>query len=469
MTEIGKALAADARRRPRRRGCARRSRRIAPTTGSSLSSARARAASGRARPASSCRGAPPRWRRRSASRSDHGVAVVPFGAGSGVVGGATPPSGSLVVDLRAMDRLLELNETALYACAEAGMMGGAYEAALIARGYSTRPLPAVDRRSRRSAAGWRPAPRASSRPATATSRTSASGSRWCCRAARSCASTRCRAPRSARRSATSSSAARAPSASSPRSTLRVHPLPEERALATFAFATMHDGARGRAPHPACRLAAARAARLRPGGDGPPLLGLDDGTIAASSSWSARGPGRWSPPRRPPARASARPWAGPRSAPSPRSTGSKGATRCRRWDFFLDREMLADTIEVAATWDRIDRIYETVVAALAGAPGVILASGHSSHGYPQGTNIYFTFVAEAGRLRARRGGLPRGVGRGAARDARRRRHDLPPPRHRPAARAVARAGAQERVPAAPRPEARARPARPHEPGALIPTA
>ena len=62
-----------------------------------------------------------------------------------------------------------------------------------------------------------------------------------------------------------------------------------------------------------------------------------------------------------------------------------------WEFFLAREMLADTIEVAATWDRIDRIYADVVAALSGAPGVIVASGHSSHGYPQGTNIYFTFV------------------------------------------------------------------------------
>src|SRR5207247_621997 len=39
----------------------------------------------------------------------HGVAVVPYGAGSGVVGGATPPAGSLVVDLAAMSRLLERN------------------------------------------------------------------------------------------------------------------------------------------------------------------------------------------------------------------------------------------------------------------------------------------------------------------------------------------------------------------------
>jgi alkyldihydroxyacetonephosphate synthase len=47
--------------------------------------------------------------------------------------------------------------------------------------------------------------------------------------------------------------------------------------------------------------------------------------------------------------------------------------------------------VAATWDRVPRLYETVVGALGGAPGVVLASGHSSHGYAQGTNIYFTFV------------------------------------------------------------------------------
>jgi len=62
-----------------------------------------------------------------------------------------------------------------------------------------------------------------------------------------------------------------------------------------------------------------------------------------------------------------------------------------WDFFLDREMLADTIEVAATWDRIDALYERVITGLSGAPGVVMASGHSSHGYAQGTNIYFTFV------------------------------------------------------------------------------
>jgi alkyldihydroxyacetonephosphate synthase len=52
----------------------------------------------------------------------------------------------------------------------------------------------------------------------------------------------------------------------------------------------------------------------------------------------------------------------------------------------------DTIEVATTWDHIDDLYREVVAAMQTVPGILVASGHSSHSYAQGTNIYFTFVA-----------------------------------------------------------------------------
>ena len=71
----------------------------------------------------------------------HKVAVVPYGGGSGVLGGAVPPPGALVIDLRAMDRLLDLDETSLLARAEAGMMGGDYERAVTARGYTTGHYP----------------------------------------------------------------------------------------------------------------------------------------------------------------------------------------------------------------------------------------------------------------------------------------------------------------------------------------
>src|SRR5262249_57600457 len=42
-----------------------------------------------------------------------GVAVVPYGGGSGVLGGAVPPAGSVVIDLRTMDRTLAIQETSL--------------------------------------------------------------------------------------------------------------------------------------------------------------------------------------------------------------------------------------------------------------------------------------------------------------------------------------------------------------------
>jgi len=81
-----------------------------------------------------------------------GVAVVPYGAGSGVVGGATPPDRALVIDLSAMNALLEVHDTALYARAQAGLLGGAYEAAVQARGYTSGHYPqSIDRST---VGGW---------------------------------------------------------------------------------------------------------------------------------------------------------------------------------------------------------------------------------------------------------------------------------------------------------------------------
>lgn len=60
--------------------------------------------------------------------------------------------------------------------------------------------------------------------------------------------------------------------------------------------------------------------------------------------------------------------------------------------FIERGFVLDTIEVAATWDRIHALYVEVCAALRPIKGLVVISGHSSHSYAQGTNIYFTFVA-----------------------------------------------------------------------------
>jgi alkyldihydroxyacetonephosphate synthase len=59
-------------------------------------------------------------------------------------------------------------------------------------------------------------------------------------------------------------------------------------------------------------------------------------------------------------------------------------------------MIVDTIEVASTWDRIDDLYAGVLAGMRAVPGILVASGHSSHSYGTGTNIYFTFAARPER-------------------------------------------------------------------------
>jgi alkyldihydroxyacetonephosphate synthase len=319
----------------------------------------------------------------------HGAAVVPFGAGSGVVGGATPPAGSLVVDLRAMDRLLELNETSLYARAEAGMMGGAYEAALVARGYSGGHHPqSIDVST---VGGW-----VATRAAGQLSTRYGNIEDLCfglevvlpnAEVLRLDPLPRTSVGPSLRELFLGSEGTLGIITEV---ALRVHPLPEERAYATYAFATMHDA-----------LDAVRRV-LRAGWRPPVLRAYDQAeTTRHFSKWSAgdrcylvvlsEGPAAMVNAETAACARECAAVGGTEVGPEPAAHWLESRNKVPSWDFFLDREMLADTIEVAATWDRIDRVYETVVAALAAAPGVIMASGHSSHGYAQGTNIYFTFA------------------------------------------------------------------------------
>jgi alkyldihydroxyacetonephosphate synthase len=60
--------------------------------------------------------------------------------------------------------------------------------------------------------------------------------------------------------------------------------------------------------------------------------------------------------------------------------------------FLEKGIVVDTIEVGATWDRVLPLYERVTRSLREVDGILIASGHSSHSYRSGTNLYFTFLA-----------------------------------------------------------------------------
>ncbi|MBX9687521.1 MAG: FAD-binding oxidoreductase, partial [Candidatus Obscuribacterales bacterium] len=69
------------------------------------------------------------------------VAVVPYGAGSGVCAGAKAGRAAIVLSLRRMNRVIELNEKALTVTVQPGMIGAEFEAYLNKRGYSMGHFP----------------------------------------------------------------------------------------------------------------------------------------------------------------------------------------------------------------------------------------------------------------------------------------------------------------------------------------
>ena len=60
--------------------------------------------------------------------------------------------------------------------------------------------------------------------------------------------------------------------------------------------------------------------------------------------------------------------------------------------YLKQNIILDTIEMAATWDKIGPIYHNAIASLNKVDNMLNASAHSSHCYRSGINLYFTFAA-----------------------------------------------------------------------------
>lgn len=66
-----------------------------------------------------------------------------------------------------------------------------------------------------------------------------------------------------------------------------------------------------------------------------------------------------------------------------------------WDMFLSRGIVLDTVEVSADWTKIAAIYDDATASLQSVEGCLAGSAHSSHLYRSGLNLYFTFAIQVG--------------------------------------------------------------------------
>ena len=64
----------------------------------------------------------------------------------------------------------------------------------------------------------------------------------------------------------------------------------------------------------------------------------------------------------------------------------------------DYGIITDTLETAVTWDRIHQVHQQVRAFIKNRPNTICMT-HASHFYPQGTNLYFIFIAKINSVKA----------------------------------------------------------------------
>ena len=319
------------------------------------------------------------------------VPVVPFGGGSGVCGGILPSDDAVIVDLRRMDRLIELNETALQARVQAGMYGHRFEEALDARGYSMGHWPQSVALS--TVGGW-----VATRAAGQFSTRYGSIEDMLLGLEAVLADGRIvRIKSTPRRSAGPDLrhlflGSEGTAGIVTELTVKVFPTPEHRALLAFSVGDFSNG-----------LEAFR--QIVRAGWRPPVLRLYDAVE------SHRNFGQWQTGERcillivseGPAALTAVEAEACRAACVANGGEPIGEAPVQHWlaernnvpslRSFMERGYVLDTIEVATEWDRIDRLYSEVCAAMREVKGLFVVSGHSSHSYAQGTNIYFTFVAQ----------------------------------------------------------------------------
>ncbi|MCC7075649.1 MAG: FAD-binding oxidoreductase [Acidimicrobiia bacterium] len=75
---------------------------------------------------------------------------------------------------------------------------------------------------------------------------------------------------------------------------------------------------------------------------------------------------------------------------------------------VERGIVVDTIEIAAPWSKLAAIYEETQAAVLGVDATLICTAHASHAYKSGGCVYFTFAGVPGDDRAAKDAYYRSV-------------------------------------------------------------
>jgi alkyldihydroxyacetonephosphate synthase len=348
--------------------------------------------------------------------SEARVAVVPFGGGTSVVGGVEPFAdgfdGAVALDLRRLDRVLDVDRASLTATLEAGLLGPEAERLLGEQGVTLGHFPQSFEYS--TVGGW------------VATRSAGQASSGYGRIDELVEGLRLVAPAGEiRRRAVPASAA-GPDLGELvvgsegvlgvicETTLRVRPVPEVRRYEGWSFRSFAEGreafrvmAQADAAPDVARLSDEEETRLaialasRAGGAAEKarraymrIRGHEGGCLAIAGF---EGEEEDVERRRLRAGALLRAGGGLRLGHRPGEAWLRGryAGPYLR-DELLDRGLLIETLETAGSWSGLEALYDAVRGALrrsltdAGTPPVVMC--HVSHLYRSGASLYFTFLA-----------------------------------------------------------------------------
>lgn len=315
--------------------------------------------------------------------------VVPYGLGSGVCGAVLARGNEIILDVSGMDRILEINDESLFVRVQPGMRGSDFEAELAAKGYTMGHWPQSIGIS--TVGGWC-ATRASGQLSTLYG--NIEQMLLGCQVALPGGKVMDLKP--VPRSATGPDLKHLFMGSEgtlgvfTELTFRIHPAAEKSIGRAYSLPSLRAGLEalrlilrdGWTPAVTRLYDATEAGRnFAITADGNPvLLVMSEGKAARVDPEIAA------------VRAIIEAQGGIDRGEEPVTSWLEHRNHVPSFEKLLGQGLVADTIEVAIGWDRIGDLFETVNARGAQVPGVFAMSGHVSHCYTQGANIYFTFVA-----------------------------------------------------------------------------
>ena len=397
--------------------------------------------------------------------AEEGIAAIPYGGGTSVVGGVEPRldgdyAGAVTIDLGRLDRVVEVDEVSGAARIQAGVLGPALEDQLRERGLTLRHFPQSFEYS--TLGGW-VATRAGGHFATLYTHIDDLVE-----------SVRAITPSGEWQSRRLPGSGAGPSPDRmligsegilgviTEAWVRVRPRPTAKLSCGVAFESFEAGAdavreisqSGLNPSN-CRLLDPLEGETSGAGDGSKavlVLGFESASVPVDASMRAAieiATGHGGKPGETKGDGTPEPRSGAvRNNPPVKEAGSDAVGAWRHAflaapylrDTLVACGVISDTFETSITWDRFPEFHSTVsdrvreaVAEVTGAPAEGPGAGRVScrftHVYPDGPAPYYTILAP-GRRGSRGRPMGRDQGRRLRRGDRRRWHDHPPPRGRP---------------------------------------